>query len=209
MFGIRKIENRIDVLKIIHAAQDRFRRHAKTVGLYPLQIADPQSRLRQVERIWIYLDAIELPRANQRQKVPQLPVARIEEHFFLKVFYLLQRDIEKVSRAAGRIKHFDFSQVVVKGPEQSARVAERLVRFSFRQEALNPRPRLGPIASKRRHHHRLDQSFNILAAGVLRTQLCPRVWVEPAFKECPEDRRIDCTPIKSRRRLHISYFRIG
>ena len=40
------------------------------------------------------------------------------QHFAFKAFHQFQRDIEKVSGAAGRVQHARFAQLVMEGPQR-------------------------------------------------------------------------------------------
>ena len=67
----------------------------------------------------------------------------------------------------------------------------------------------GPLAPQRRHHHRLDEHDNVLAAGVVGADERFLAGVEVPLEERAEDRRLDVRPVVSVERSQDVDLRLG
>ena len=56
-----------------------------------------------------------------------------------------------------------------------------------------------PFGEKRAHYHRLNDPHDLVAVGVVRTELRALVRVEPALEQRPQDRGVDFRPVECRR----------
>ena len=54
-----------------------------------------------------------------------------------------------------------------------------------------------PLAKERRHHHRIDDRLDVVAAGVVGAELGSAGRVEGALEERPEDRGVDRAPVEA------------
>ena len=182
-------------------SQDRVAQVGEAVGQHPLDLADPDDHPGQLGRVGVELDAEhrlradlrELHRHLQRQRRPQ-------DRLALQVLERLQREVEEVARAAGRVEHAHGAQPLEEGVEDRERVlrCRRLCRdhLARSQQGLDLRAGGLEVAPQRGQQHRLDEAHDRGPVGVVRAELRALAGVEAALEERAEDRRLDLRPVE-------------
>ncbi len=159
------------------------------------------------------LDAEELPRAAPSGYLAeQVLLQRVDEDRLLQVLQLLQRDVEEIAGAAGRVQHLDLRQ-----PARNRRTMASASSRAFAlltvgqllpwrlavlaprcQEVLGGLLDLGPLPPQRPHDDGLHERLDVLTARVMGADLRPLVRVDAALEEGAEDGRVDGAPLSSR-----------
>ena len=115
----------------------------------------------------------------------------------LQVFQRLEREVEKIPAAAGRVEYAEIAQAFEMSMKQRGGVFVGFVAVFFRLgEQLGDLLFGGlPFGGERADDDRLDQPLNRRRVGVMRTELGTLGGVEAAFEQGTEDRRVDIAPI--------------
>src|ERR1035437_1369331 len=80
---------------------------AEAVEADPLEPADPDGHLGEVEGIGVDLDAVELPGADGGEVGTDAFFHAEEDDFFFEIFEFEERDVEEVAGAAGGVENLD------------------------------------------------------------------------------------------------------
>ena len=120
-FRIAEVENRVHAADRFERFQHRVELRCEAVVVHPLQVADPDDDLGEFLGVVVDLDAGQLRGADGGEQADAL-LGRVGDDFFLQVQQQVQRDVEEVAGAAGRVEDRDVCQAVDE-------VAERLSRF--------------------------------------------------------------------------------
>ncbi len=118
---------------------------------------------------------------------------------------MLERHVEEVAAAAGRVEHAHGAQAVVEAPH----LGTRLGHLPLALAALGQRGglvrqqqrgglRVGPVGTQRLHHRGQHESLDVGARRVVRAQGVALAGVERAFEQGAEDRRFDLAPVGAR-----------
>ena len=113
------------------------------------------------------------------------------QHLAFEPLQQLQRDIEKVSRAAGRVQYAQAAQLVMKLLDGG----DGLFRLLATPQTLHRAQHALPILAQRINHGGEHQALHIGARRVMRAKLLALVLVQRLFKQCAENRRLHLAPI--------------
>src|SRR5271157_4235722 len=93
----------------------------EAVVFLPLDEANPDRHLSEVEGIRVDLDAEELMRPDLQLEFRQTAVSALDEDFLLQVLEHSQGDVQEVPRSASRVQHADRSQAIEEGVNETLR----------------------------------------------------------------------------------------
>ena len=177
----------------------------------PLQEADPQHQLGQGGGAFVELDAAQLLQrdrfAFQAQAVLEVGIGveakglQLVEHFALQALEVLQRDIQEVAAAAGRVQHAGGAELVVEAVHFGAGFGHLGVvglatefRRLLRQHDGGGLG-VGPVGAQRLHYGGQHQSLHIGARRVVGAQGVALGGVERAFQQGAEDGGFHLAPV--------------
>ncbi len=162
----------------------------------PLQIAYPQHHFGNAGGAGVDFEAEKLVRVDgdalhlqQALRLPQ--VVEQGEHFTFEPLEVFQRDIQKIAAAAGRVKHPELAQVVMKAEDFGQRFAVFALLFKGQRGGLH----LSPFGAQRFDDSRQHQPFDIGARGVMGTELVALMRVEGALQQGAEDGGFNIAPV--------------
>ena len=193
------LQHRVLLLDILEFAQDGFNGWLALGAEVPAQIADPQHQLGDGRGARIDLKSEELVRIDREAFKPQrlLSAQLLDEveHLAFQPLQQFQRDIEKVSGAAGGIENLEIAEPVVKQFDP----LQRLFRVDF-ERALH----IVPFLAQGLDHRGNDQALHIGARRIVSPEPGALRWVQRLFQQRAEDRGIDLFPILARRFLQLA-----
>ena len=208
-FGAVGRQDRVSALDGVQRLEDRVARLREAVAPHPLEFADPDRHPGELGRVGIDLDALDVGRADLRKRALQAQRLRLELHAMLEVLERLQREVEEIARAAGRVEHREPAQPVEKRPVPPLGFLSPLRARGWRLgsfRALELGGDLGlldsPLGEQRSDHHRLDQQHDLVPVRVVRAELGALAGIEAALEQRSEDRRVDLRPVQVRCRQH-------
>ncbi|OQA07524.1 MAG: hypothetical protein BWY66_01369 [bacterium ADurb.Bin374] len=166
----------------------------------PLEVADPEHHLGDGGGARIHLDTEELVRVDDRALQFEQPLSLTEagegvEYFPFEPLEVFERDVEKVSRAAGRIEHLYRAEAAMKCPD----LGDSALQIAFRREADGGGVHVAPLVPDRLDDGRQDQPLDVGAGGVMGTEGVALARVERAFQQRSENGRLDIFPVGFRR----------
>ena len=211
--GIRAVEEGVHEVEVVEFFEERGFGDRVAVPAVPLEVADPERHLGELERVGVDLEAVELPGSDGREERGfDALVGPEEDGFLFKVLEFLQGDVEEVAGPAGGVENMDAREAdeerVLEARGLRERLAERRagrrlepglrVLFSGLQEARDRGADGFPFATEWGDENRLDEILDVLASGVFRTERRAGGGVETALEERAEDRGIDRAPVEPR-----------
>ena len=166
----------------------------------PLQVANPDHHDRQLVRVRVHLDPVELARVHPRlERHPMRPGER--DHFLLQRLQQRQRHVEEVAAPAGRVEHPRRADLLEERLDRLPQPAPFRLRLPARPPRLLHRAKRRflhalPLPPQRRHQHRLHHHLDVRPGRVVRAQLRPRGRVQHPLEQRPEDRRLHVRPVQ-------------
>ena len=140
----------------------------------------------------------------------------IEDGAPFDVLDALQREIEEIARAAGRVENAQGAEPVDEGVALGLGLGARRRRSVCRALALAVRPpppaaasagamiasilafAVVPLGAQRAQHDRLDDHHDLFGVGVMGADLRALVGIEKALEQRAENRRVDQAPVEAR-----------
>ncbi len=165
----------------------------------PLQLADPHRHPRQLGGVFVELDAEHVVRAGDVVLALQAELLGLEVGAVLDVLQRLQRQVEEVAAAAGRVEHAVGLELLEEADEHRLRVAPGLVAVALaaRQRGGDARHPAGPCGEQGALHHRLHEPGDGGRIGVVRAELAALGRVQPALEQRAEDAGVDGAPVQA------------
>ena len=185
-------DRRVSTFNAVDVVQDGAVGVVKSVGIVPLDIANPQGGFRQLSRVFVNLQAHHLGRVHQRRARRAVKCDLIVDGLPLEVEQRFEGDVEEVAAAAGRIQSFGIGQPEAVGLHDghcAVGVAGGLSGIGFR---------FGPLPSRLQvvQNHRLNHAADVRLAGVVRPQRGAFFGkTQRALEQSAEYRRLDVTPV--------------
>ena len=182
---------------VAEGAQDRRLREAAARAEVLLEVADPEDELGDRGGARVQLDAEELVRVDRMAREPgqRLLAAERDERvqdLAFEPLHQLERDVEEVAGAAGRVEHARPAERVVEGLHGGG--GGGLVAGRARAPAATACT-VAPVRPQRLDHRRHDEPLDIGARRVMRAEPPPLGRVERLFQQRAEDRGLDVAPI--------------
>ena len=124
---------------MVQRLQHRLRLEAVAVLDAPLQLADPHRHARQFGGVLVQLDAEHVVRAGDVVLALEAHRLGFEIDLVLDILQALQRQVEEIAAAAGRVEHAIGAQPFEEADKGGLRVAVGLVvmALAFRQGLLD------------------------------------------------------------------------
>ena len=197
-------QDRVPALDGVEGLQDRIAGFPEAVAPHPLDLPDPDRHARQLGRVGVELDPLDVGRADFRERPLEAPQRLgLELDAVLEVLERLQRQVQEVARAAGRVEHRESPQAVEECPVPPLGVVQplraggaRLGRFGALQLGRDGGLLGIPLGEQRPDHHRVDEQHDLVPVGVVRPELGALVGIEASFEQCAEDGRVDLRPVE-------------
>ena len=184
---------------------------AEAVSEHPLDLANPDGHSRQLGREWVDLDSEQVLWSDLREFLRDAQHQRAPlDRVVFEVLEELQRDVEEVAAAAGRVEDADGAQPFEEGAEDALGV---LVGWrssghlaAGHHEWRDLRLSLGPVPAQWGHQDGLNKPKDRGSVCVVGAELRSLIGIEAALEQSPEDGRLDLAPIELRYpadRLHL------
>ena len=178
----------------------------------PLQPADPQHQLGQRRRARVQLDAQELLQRHRLALQAQAALRVAQggqgiQHLGLHALEVLQRHVQEVAAAAGRVQHPQAAQPVVEAPQLGAGLVQAvgallaIERLGLAGQQQCGVAGVGPLGAQRLHHRGQHQPLHIGARRVVRAQGMALGGAQRALQQGAEDGRLHLAPVGRGRTL--------
>ena len=116
--GVGEVEDGVLALEGVHGAEDGVAPGAGAVLAGPLEVADPDGHLGELEGVRVDLDAVELPGAHEGDLGGEAVVQGEDGDLLLQVLELLEGDVEEVAGAAGGVEDPDVGEALVEAAQE-------------------------------------------------------------------------------------------
>jgi hypothetical protein len=203
---VTQVEDGVTAVDVRERPQNRVSMIGKPVREHPLDLADPDDDPREFRGVRIQLDAQHSLRTHLWKLHGRLEGERSpEDGLALEILERLQREVEEVAGATGRVEDPDGAQAIEERVQKClgvlVRGRTRSDPLAFRDESGDARLRLLEVPAERDQHHGLDQSHDGGPVGVMGPELRALARVEAALEEGAEDGRLHLGPVQVRHLL--------
>ena len=195
-FGAVRVEQRVAVLDGVQRLQNRVGGVGVAVAAAPLNIANPDGDAGQFGGKFVQLQPVNVVRAGLHGKLGVQPqLAGFDAGELFHVAQRLEREVQKIARAAGRIEHAKGIQSQQKALIRGQRGFGESGFFTLAALGQQRGFDGGPFGQQRRADQGADDFANRRRVGVVGPELGALGRVQAVFKQRAENRRVDGAPV--------------